>query len=243
MGDTRKIRKKYETPFHPWVKSRIEEEKRLSREFGTKNKKELWKTESVLRKFKKQAKKLISLSSNQAALETEQLFRRVKELGLVEGEVSYDIILGLSVDSILSRRLQSVVFKKGLAKTVKQARQFITHEHVAIDGKVITSPSYLVTLKEESVLDFKPSSSLFSEDHAERASPEVLAAKKLEVEAAAKKAAEEAKKAAEAKEAEEKAAEEAAEKEATSEDASEEKSEEASEEKAEEKAETSEEAK
>lgn len=233
MGDTRKIRKKYETPFHPWVKSRIEEEKLLSREFGTKNKKELWKTEAVLKKFKKQAKKLISLTSNQAAVETEQLFRRVKEFGLVDGEVSYDLILGLTVNTILSRRLQSVVFKKGLAKTVKQARQFITHEHVSIDGKVITSPSYLVTLKEESVIEFKPSSSLFSEDHAERASPEVLAAKKLEVEAAAKKASEDAKAAKEAKEAEAKAAEDAA----KAEEATEEKSEEATEEKAEEKAE------
>jgi len=59
MGDPRKIRKKYQTPSHPWIKSRIDEEKVLTREFGTKNKKEIWKMETVLKNFKTQSKHLI----------------------------------------------------------------------------------------------------------------------------------------------------------------------------------------
>ena len=190
MGDPRKIRKKYETPSHPWIKSRIDEEKRLSKEFGTKNKKELWKTETVLKKFKSQAKKLISLTSVQAKIETESLVRRISELGLASGDVSFDTVLGLTLDDMMGRRLQSVVFKKGLAKSVKQARQFIVHEHVAIDSKVITSPSYLVTVKEEALIDFIATSTIFNEEHAERASPEILARKKVEAEDRAKQEAE-----------------------------------------------------
>jgi small subunit ribosomal protein S4 len=113
MGDPKRIRKKYDTPSHPWIKSRIDDEKRLSREFGTKNKKELWKMETTLKKFKSQAKKLIALKSDQAAVEREHLFRRVKELGLVSGDVTYDSILSLTTDDMLSRRLQSVIVASG----------------------------------------------------------------------------------------------------------------------------------
>jgi small subunit ribosomal protein S4 len=194
MGDPKKIRKKYETPSHPWIKSRIELEKKLSREFGTANKKELWKMETVLKKFKNQAKKLISSTSEQSKVETQHLFRRIKELGLAEGEVTFDTILGLNLEDVLGRRLQSIVYKKGLAHTVKQARQFIVHEHIQVGGKVITSPSYLVSVKEESEVGFVTSSPLFSEDHPERASPERLKeleeAKKAAAAAKAKKEAE-----------------------------------------------------
>jgi len=145
MGDPRKIRKKYETPSHPWIKSRIDEEKRLSKEFGTKNKKELWKMETVLKKLKNQAKILISLTTDQAKIETELLFKRTKELGLATGDVTFDTVLGLTLDDLMARRLQSVVFKKSLAKTIKQARQFIVHGHINVNDKKVTHPSFLIS--------------------------------------------------------------------------------------------------
>jgi len=204
MGDPKKIRKKYETPVHPWIKSRIDSERKLAKESGTTNKKELWKMETVLKKFKKQAKTLISLTSDQSSVETDHLFRRIRELGLAEGEVTFDTILGLKIEDILGRRLQSIVYKKGLAHSVKQARQFIVHEHISVGNKIITSPSYLVSVKEESEVGFKPSSPLFSEDHPERASPERL----KELNESKKKAKQEQAK-EEAKEATEEATEEA----------------------------------
>jgi small subunit ribosomal protein S4 len=175
MGDPKKIRKKYETPSHPWIKSRIDEEKKLAREFGTRTKKEIWKAETVLKKFKSQAKKLIALTGKQTEVETAHLYRRVKEMGLIQGEASFDAILGLDIDAILSRRLQTILFKKGLARTPSQARQFIVHGHVFVDGKKITSPSYLVTIKEESNVEFAVNSALYNHDHPERASVERLA--------------------------------------------------------------------
>lgn len=191
MGDPRKIRKKYDTPSHPWIKSRIESEKLLVREFGTRSKKEIWKMETVLKNFKNQAKSLISLNTPQSKVETESLFRRVTELGLVKGEASFDAILGLDVNHLMERRLQSVVFKKGLARTVTQARQFIVHGHILVNGNKITSPAYLVSQKEEAGVGFAVNSSLFNEDHPERADKERMAQLIAEKEEAAKKLAEE----------------------------------------------------
>lgn len=169
MGDPKRIRKKYETPSHPWIKSRIEEEARVRKTFATGNKKEIWRMESVLKNFKTQAKKFIVLDTPQSKVETEQLFKKVKELGLLQ-DVSFDSILGLSLDDVMNRRLQTIVYKKGLARSMKQARQFIVHEHVVINGKVVTSPSYLVRVKEESSVGFSTASPLFSEQHPERSS-------------------------------------------------------------------------
>lgn len=183
MGDPKKIRKKYDTPAHPWIKSRIDEEKIVRIEFGTRNKKEIWKMESSLKNFKTQAKTLLPLRTAQADIEKKHLFRRVKELGVISGEPSFDAVLGMTLSNIMGRRLQSIVFKKGLARTIKQARQFIVHEHVLVDGRKITSPSYLVSVKEESSVEFASSSPFINEEHPERAQPEVEAAKKAEAEA------------------------------------------------------------
>ena len=242
MGDPKKIRKKYETPSHPWIKSRIDEEKAFKKEFGTRSKKEIWKAETLLKKFKSQAKKLIALHGEQAEIEKQHLFRRVKELGLAEGDISFDTILGLKTNDVLARRLQSILVAKELARTVNQARQFIVHGHVLVNGKKITAPSYVVSVAEESAISFSVGSPLMSEDHPERASPERVAemaeAKKAAQEAAAKEN-EAAKKAAEQKAAEETSAdEETPAEEATQETPAEEKADDAQEstEKSEEKA-------
>ena len=168
MGDPKKIRKKYDTPSHPWIKSRIDDEKRVAKEFGTRNKKEIWKMETILKNFKQQAKKLITLDTPQAKVETEHLFRRIAQLGLANGDVSFDVVLGLSIDDLMARRLQTIVFKKGLAHSVKQARQFIIHEHIVVAGKKMTSPSHIVSVSDEASVGFAVSSPLYSEDHPER---------------------------------------------------------------------------
>ena len=44
----------------------------------------------------------------------------------------------------LERRLDNVVYRLGLASTRAQARQFVTHRHVLVDGRLVTIPSFLV---------------------------------------------------------------------------------------------------
>src|SRR3989338_1367640 len=121
MGDPRRLRKKYETPMHPWRRENLEEEKVLVKEFALKNKHELWKMRSALRAFKNQAKKLIAARGSQAARERVQLIQRLERLGLVRSDAPLEDILDLTVRGILERRLQSIAFRKGFARSMEQA--------------------------------------------------------------------------------------------------------------------------
>ena len=169
MGDPRRIRSKYKRPVHPWQLARIEEEKILLKDYGLKNKKELWKITSKLKNFAKQAKKLIAARGPQAELEKKQLLNKLARLGLIKKGASIDDVLSITIKDLLERRLQTIVYRKKLAKTIKQARQFITHEHIFIGGKKISTPSYLVPVEEEETITFDPTSNLANPEHPERA--------------------------------------------------------------------------
>jgi small subunit ribosomal protein S4 len=169
MGDPRRLKKKYSGPRHPWQKSRIEEEATLRKEYGYKSKTELWKIQSKLRNFRAQARKLIGLRTEQAEKEKKQLLLRLYRLGLVSKNANLDDVLDLTTKNLMNRRLQHVVLARNLSTTQRQARQFITHGHIAIDKKIITSPNYLVSKKEEEKITFSSRSSLSSASHKVRA--------------------------------------------------------------------------
>jgi small subunit ribosomal protein S4 len=179
MGDPRKTRRKYEGPKHPWKKARIEEESELVKKYAPKNKKEIWKVSSKLKEFKHQAKKLSSLNTSQAEKETKQLLTRLHSMGLLKEGDNLASILVLTLENMMERRLQTVVCRKSLARSMKQSRQFITHGHIKVGENVITSPSYLVLAKEEPLIIFQESSSLNKPEHPERqiAKPVAVAAK------------------------------------------------------------------
>ena len=187
MGDIKKLKKKYFTPRHPWNKKYIEEEAILVKEFGLQKKQEIQIAASFLKKYKDIAKRLIADQTAQGAKEKTQMIQKLQRLSLLKGEPKLDDVLSLSVRDILNRRAQSIIAKKGFARSMKQARQFITHNHVLIGAKAITSPSTLLTLEAESNVTFKPSSSLAAEDHPERVPVERNLAKEA---AAARRAAE-----------------------------------------------------
>lgn len=169
MGDPKRQRKKYLTPMHPWSGVRIAEEKILSKEYGLKNKKEIWKTESVLRRFKIQAKNLTATGEDQQAdREAKLLISKLNRLNLVSPSAKMEDVLSLSLKDLLNRRLQTLVFNKGLSKSVKQARQFIVHGHVFVGDKKVNVPSYLVLADEEVRISFDPNSSLSDSEHPER---------------------------------------------------------------------------
>jgi len=187
MGDIKKLKKKYFTPRHPWNKKNIEEEAILVKEFGLQKKQEIQIAASFLKKYKDIAKRLIADQTAQGAKEKTQMIQKLQRLSLLKGEPKLDDVLSLSVRDILNRRAQSIIAKKGFARSMKQARQFITHNHVLIGAKAITSPSTLLTLEAESNVTFKPSSSLAAEDHPERVPVERNLAKEA---AAVRRAAE-----------------------------------------------------
>lgn len=196
MGDPKFSRRSYDTPSHPWQGERIKAEVEIVREFGLKNKTEVWKAQTVLRNFRKQSRELQArLRGNdaQARVEADALLSKCARIGIlpVTGATLNDI-LTLSEGDILSRRLQTIVFEKGLASTIKQARQMIVHGHIHLNGHRVTVPGYIVTRAEEASIQYNGASPFTDEMHPMRISSEQAAAN------AAAKAAAEAKEAAEA---------------------------------------------
>ena len=51
---------------------------------------------------------------------------------------------GANLMSLLERRLDNVIFRLGLARTRREARQIVGHKHVTVNGKVVSIPSFLV---------------------------------------------------------------------------------------------------
>ena len=149
MGDPRKQRKKFSKPGHPWQKERIAEERELLKQYGLRRKYEIWKMDSMLKKFLNRAKIIIGERTHQSELEKKQLLGRLYLLGLIKKDSRVEDVLNLTLKNILERRLQTLIFRKSIAKTALQARSFITHEHIAVGERKITTPSYLVSIDEE----------------------------------------------------------------------------------------------
>jgi small subunit ribosomal protein S4 len=168
MGDIKKIRKKYSKPSHPWRIERITEQNQIIKEYGIPKKTELWKAIAKLESFKNQAKGLSARSDAQAEIERKNLVKKLESLSLVK-ESTLDAILGISVKDVLNRRLQTLVYKKGYTKTMSQARQLITHRHILINGRINSSPSYLVRNAEEANIEISPKSPFYDTNHVERA--------------------------------------------------------------------------
>lgn len=175
MGNPRQLRKKYQGPGHPWQKQRIEEEKALVRDYGLKNKQEVYRANSRVKTYMDTAKRLIAATGAQADKEREQLLSRLVRLGVFPEGSGLDNVLSLTTQDILERRLQTLLCRKGYARTMKQARQFITHCHVMVGDNVVTAPGYIVLKEEEPSITFHPRSVLASEEHPERARPEPVA--------------------------------------------------------------------
>ena len=183
MGDPKKQRKKYSTPSHPWQKEQITKEKELLKLYGMKNKTEIWKMDSILTKFSRQAKKIIASHSAQSEFEKKQLLSKAISLDLIEEGSVVEDILEIDIKKLLERRLQTIVTKKGFSKSIRQARQFICHNHIMVKGKLITSPSYLVAKEDEDFVTFSPLSLLSNQDHPERVLSKKQEEEKKKVEA------------------------------------------------------------
>jgi small subunit ribosomal protein S4 len=176
MGYPGKKRKSYETPKHPWQEARMAAEVQLIKAYGLRNKKEVWKAASMLRMYRSEARILLANVANgqEGGLEghlktqSEEILSKLIRYGLIKQDSNIDDILSLKTENILERRLQTQVLRLGLARTVVQARQFITHGHVAIKGRKATIPGMLVSKEDEMHIGYYGNSPLISESHPER---------------------------------------------------------------------------
>ncbi|MDY6777953.1 MAG: 30S ribosomal protein S4 [Candidatus Nanohaloarchaea archaeon] len=151
----RSQKKSYETPTRGWQQERIERETDLLYEYGLKNKRELWKTESQVRDLRREARKLNAVQDEQRE---QELLEKLQNLGLVDEDATLTDVLDLDLTDVLDRRFQTIVYEKGLANTLNQARQFINHGHIMINDRVVDVPSYIVSKEEESNISVAPGS-------------------------------------------------------------------------------------
>ena len=179
MGDPKFSRKTYDTPSHPWQGERIKAEVEIVNAFGLKNKTEVWKAETTLRNLRGQSRDLqarLRTGDAQAKVEADALLAKCGRLGFLPADATLNDILTLKDEDVLSRRLQTIVYEKGLSSTIKQARQMITHGHIFVNGHKVTVPGYIVTRKEESSIEYNPASPFTDEMHPMRISAEQAAA-------------------------------------------------------------------
>ncbi len=142
--------KTYSRPKRPFDKVRIDEEAGIKKEFGLKNKKEIWKADARVKEIREKAKKLISASEE----DKQAFFNRLKKIGFNVNSISD--VLSLDKKDYLRRRLQSILVEKKFATTSKSARQLITHKKVLIEGESNNSPSYIVPVSLENKIQLKP---------------------------------------------------------------------------------------
>jgi len=157
MGDPKRQRKKRQRPRHPRRRDRLQEEAYLAGEYGLRNRREIRKAKAILRNIRARARKLLALPPEEAEAEAKILLNKLRKMGLItKPDATLDDILSLTVRDILERRLQTVVYRMGLARSIREARQLIVHRHIMVNGNVVNAPGYLVKIDDK--IEFKPTS-------------------------------------------------------------------------------------
>lgn len=149
MGDIKKKRKLFSRPKKLYDRARMDEENILIKRYGLKNKREIWKAKTAVSKLRRMAKTLIGKD----VVEQQVFFDKLNKMGMNVTDISD--VLALTEESLLERRLQTFIFKKKLANTVKMARQLIIHKNILVDGVVVNIPSFIVTKDLENKLALK----------------------------------------------------------------------------------------
>jgi len=176
MGSPKFSKKKYNTPKHPWKEGRIESERELIKKYGLKNHKEVWKSKTYLSRYRQQARELLarpSAKNPQVKKESDQLLLHLNRMGILPAGSTLDDVLALETESILSRRLQTLVYLKGFSNTVFHSRQLINHGHIAIGDRKVTIPGYIVAKDEENNISYTTKSPLNELSHPARPKTDV----------------------------------------------------------------------
>jgi len=150
----RRLRKKFKKPKLVWDLTDIKEDRDLIREYGLRRKRELLVAREILRGFRQRARGLIAVENPE---EKQKLLNKLEKIGMLTEGKERDNVLALTVKNILERRLQTIVFRKGMADSIKHARQLITHGHIVVSGRRTKFPSYLVPVEEEDKISWDSS--------------------------------------------------------------------------------------
>ncbi|MCD7460355.1 40S ribosomal protein S9 [Datura stramonium] len=108
-------------------------ELKLVGEYGLRCQRELWRVQYALSHIRNAARMLLTLDEKypHRIFERESLLRRMNKYGLLdESQNKLDYVLALTVENFLERRLLTLVFKTGMAKSIHHARELIRQRHI-----------------------------------------------------------------------------------------------------------------
>jgi len=168
MGDPRRQKKKYVAPKRPFDTERFEQELESIGSYGLRNKRELWRHKTELSNYRRNARFMLGLSPTERERTEKELVDKLARIGIITGEPTLDSVLDLTLENLLERRLQTIVFRKGMAASMHHARQLVTHGHIALDDARVTTPARLITVGEADRIAYTNKSALNDQSHPAR---------------------------------------------------------------------------
>lgn len=153
----RNYRKTYKTPRRAFEADRLDQELKLCGEYGLRCKREIWRVQLILAKIRKSARQLLTLphGDTRRVFEGDALIRKLTRLGILdEDKRNLDSVLQLSTQKLLERRLQTKVFKLGIAKSIHHARVMIRQRHIKVGQQMVNVPSFLVRSDSEKHINY-----------------------------------------------------------------------------------------
>jgi len=149
--------KTFKKPRRPFEKERLDSELKIVGQYGLRNKRELWRVQYALNKIRNNVRHVLTLdeSDPKRIFEGQSIMRRMQRYGLLdETQLKLDFVLSMSPSDFLERRLQTLVFKQGLAKSIHHARVLIKQKHIRVGKQIVNVPSFLVRLDSQKHIDF-----------------------------------------------------------------------------------------
>jgi len=134
-------------------------------EYGLRNKRELWRYKTMLSEIRGIARSLLGAAETERSRVEREYLTKLSRMGILGEASTVDDILDLEITDLLERRLQTMVFRRGMAKTLYQARQLVSHGHISVAGKIVSVPGYMVAREEEQKLRYFAHSPLAKADH------------------------------------------------------------------------------
>merc|ERR1711939_413208 len=153
----RSYSKTYKVPRRPFESARLDSELKLAGEYGLRNKREIWRVMLTLSKIRRAARELLTLDEKdpRRLFEGNALIRRLVRIGvLTEDKMKLDYVLALKVEDFLERRLQTQVYKLGLARSIHHARVLIHQRHIRVGKQIVNVLSFVVRLDSQKHIDF-----------------------------------------------------------------------------------------